>query len=146
MQDDFTWSVSIHGKKLHQIPNTPLTDILTPTTLHKLICTLDEATAVKSFVEEVCYLSTLSGAKGQYVLSDCFSHDFIENYFGQGHAQGSRCKNPTAKSPAQSLRVQGSLSLQPVWGNSSRKRRLLIFMGKMLLIIHLSQRKPNEHP
>ena len=38
VQGDFTWSVSIHGKKLHQIPNTPLSDIpsiLTPAKLHK---------------------------------------------------------------------------------------------------------------
>ena len=27
VQDDFTWCVSIHGKKLHQIPNTPLSNI-----------------------------------------------------------------------------------------------------------------------
>ena len=83
--------------------------------------------AVKSFVEVVRYLTTLPEAKGQYVLSECFSQDPLENYFGQVRAKGGRCENPTAKSTlesAQSLRVQGSLAMQPVRGNSSRKRRL----------------------
>ena len=83
--------------------------------------------AVKSFVEVVRYLTTLPEAKGQYVLSECFSQDKLENYFGQVRAKGGQCEDPTAKSTlesAQSLRVQGSLAMQPVRGNSSRKRRL----------------------
>ena len=47
VREDFTWSVSIHGKNLQHIPNAPLSDIpsiLTSPDLHKLICTLDVAT------------------------------------------------------------------------------------------------------
>ena len=80
-----------------------------------------------SFVEVTKYLLTLPGVEGQYILSECFSQDPLENYFGQLRARGGRCDNPTIKSvieSAQSLRIQRSLALQPVRGNCSRKRRL----------------------
>ena len=70
----------------------------------------------------------------QYVLSECFSQDPLENYFGQLRARGGRCENPTVQASlesAQSLRVQGSLAMQPVRGNSSRKRRL--FHGQEII-------------
>ena len=78
-------------------------------------------------MEVIRYLTTLPGVTGQYVLSECFSQDPLENYFGQLRARGGRCENPTIKGTlesAQSLRVQGSLAMQLVRGNSSRKRRL----------------------
>ena len=77
--------------------------------------------------EETTESMTLLGAVGQYVLSECFSQDPLENYFGQLRARGGQCENLTVKSAlesAQSLKVQGSLSMQPVMGNSSRKRWL----------------------
>ena len=46
VQDDLTWTVFIHGKKLHQISNTSLSGIsstLSPLSLQKLISILDEA-------------------------------------------------------------------------------------------------------
>ncbi len=43
---------------------------------------------VKSFVEVTKYLLTLPGIKGQFILSECFSQDPLENYFGQLHARG----------------------------------------------------------
>jgi len=89
---------------------------------------------VRSFVEVVRYLTNLPGVTGQYVLSECFSQDPLENYFGQLRACGGRCENPTVKASlesAQSLRVQGSLAMEPVRGNSSRKRRL--FHGKEII-------------
>ena len=73
------------------------------------------------------YLLTLPGASKQYILSECFSQDPLECYFGQLRVRGGRCENPTVKScidSAQSLRVQKSLALQLVRGNCSRKRRL----------------------
>ena len=82
---------------------------------------------VNSFVEVVRYLLNLPGGKGKYILSECFSQDPLENYFGQLRARGGRSDNPTVKScldSAQSLRIQKSLALQPVRGNCSRKRRL----------------------
>ena len=73
------------------------------------------------------YLLSLPGVTGQFILSECFSQDPLENYFGQVRARGGRCENPTVKAAlesAQSLRVQGSYAMRPVRGNSSRKRLL----------------------
>ena len=82
---------------------------------------------VKSFVEMVKYLLSQPETKGRYILSEHFSQDPLENYFGQLRARGGRCQNPTIQdclTSAQSLRAQGSVSLTPVRGNSNRKRRL----------------------
>ena len=60
------------------------------------------------------YLLTLPGVTGQYVLSECFSQDPLENYFSRQRASGGRCDNPTASdalNSAQGLWVQGSLRL-----------------------------------
>lgn len=82
---------------------------------------------VNSFVEATRYLLTLPGVKDQYILSECFCQDKLENYFGQLRARGGRCDNPTVQScidSAQSIRVQRSFAMEPIRGNSSRKRRL----------------------
>lgn len=84
---------------------------------------------MKSFVEVTTYLLSLPGVSGQYVLSECFSQDPLENYFGQQRARGGRCENPTVKTcleSALSLRVQRSFALQPLRGNCSKKRRLCL--------------------
>ena len=81
---------------------------------------------VLSFVEATRYLLTLPTVQGQYILSERFSQDPLD-YFSRQQAKGGRCDNPTAESSlqaAQSLRVQGSLALQPVRGNCSPKRRV----------------------
>ena len=44
-----------------------------------MCCTVHSA--ARSFVEVVHYLTTLPGAVGQYVLSECFSQDPLDNYF-----------------------------------------------------------------
>jgi len=75
----------------------------------------------------VCYLLSQPGMEDCYILSEKFSQDSPENYFGQIRARGGRCQNPTVQAcltAAQSIRVQGSVSMTPVRGNSSRKRRL----------------------
>ena len=82
---------------------------------------------VKSFVELTKYILSLPELKGKYLLSEHFCQDPLENYFGQLRAHGGWCQNPTAQAcinSAQSIRVQGSLSMVPVRGNSRRKRRL----------------------
>ena len=82
---------------------------------------------VSSFVEATRYLLTFPSVQEHYILSERFSQDPLEDYFSRQRAKGGRCDNPTAQSSlqaAQSLRVQGSLALQPVRGNCSRKRRL----------------------
>jgi len=76
---------------------------------------------------ETCYLLKLPGVTGHYFLSERLSQDPIENYFGRQQARGGQSDNPTVKAcleNAQSLRVQGSFALQPLWSNSSRKKRL----------------------
>jgi len=81
----------------------------------------------ESFVERTRYLLKLPGVTGHYFLSERLSQDPIENYFGRQRARGGRSDNPTVKAcleNAQSLRVQGSFALQPLRGNSSRKKRL----------------------
>ena len=83
--------------------------------------------AVKSFCELTKYLLDVEKSKAPYLLSEHFSQDPLENYFGQQRYRGGWCQNPTVQaclSSAQSLRVLGSLALMPVRGNSSRKKRL----------------------
>ena len=67
----------------------------------------------------------------QYILSERFSQDPLENHFGQLRATGGCCKSPTAKSrlvSAQSLRLPRSFALEPVRGNCTMKRHL--FQGQ----------------
>ncbi len=82
--------------------------------------------AVNSFVDMAKYL--LSQEKdGLYLLSERISQDPLENYFGQQRARGGRNENPSIYQcvhNAAALRVQKSLALNPVRGNSSRKRLL----------------------
>ena len=69
----------------------------------------------------------LPAFKDNYILSERFSQDPIENYFGQQRYHGGWSQNPTLQAcitAAQSIRVQGSMAMVPVRGNSSRKRRL----------------------
>ena len=80
---------------------------------------------VMSFVEMAKYL--LSQGDGLYVLSERFSQDPIENYFGQQRARGGRNENPTLQQcidNSAALRIQKSQALNPVRGNCSRKRKL----------------------
>ena len=77
---------------------------------------------VKSFVGLSKYLLSLPGLSGKYLLSEHFSQDPVENYFGQLRSAGGWCQNPTLQSciySSQSLRVQGSMSMLPVRGNST---------------------------
>ena len=82
---------------------------------------------VNSFVEIVQYLLSHPNAPGRYILSERFSQDAVENYFGKQRSKGGRNENPTAKQcldNASSLRLQGSLAMDPVRGNCQRKRHL----------------------
>ncbi len=97
---------------------------------------------VRSFVEVSKYLLTLPGVSGQYILSECFSQDPLEKNFSQLRARGGCCDNLTVQAcmdATQSIRIQKSLALQPVCGNSSRKRR--IFNTKRSL---MKAPSPNE--
>ena len=78
-------------------------------------------------MELVQYLVRLPTAEGKFFLSEQLNQDPLENYFGKQRSKGGRSDNPTAKQCLQnatSLRLQGSLALDPVRGNCRRKRRL----------------------
>lgn len=67
----------------------------------------------------------LSMEPGSFVLSERFSQDPIENYFGKQRARGGRNENPTVQQAlhnAAALRVQKSMALNPIRGNCRGKR------------------------
>ena len=79
--------------------------------------------AVNSFVDMAKYLLS-QGQDGLFMLSERISQDPLENYFGQQRARDGRNDNPSILQcihNAAALRVQKSLALNPVRGNSSRK-------------------------
>lgn len=62
-----------------------------------------------------------------FLLSERFSQDPLENYFGQQRARGGRSDNPTIQRSlhnAGALRIQKSMALNPIRGNCRRKRQL----------------------
>ena len=67
----------------------------------------------------------MSQEGGLFLLSERFSQDPLENYFGKQRARGGRNENPTVRQcldNTTALRVQGFIALDPVRGNCSRKR------------------------
>ena len=82
--------------------------------------------AVHSFVEVAKYLLAHKGGD-LFLLSERFSQDPLENYFGQQRPRGGRSDNPTIQrslTNAGAIRVQKSMALDPLRGNSRKKRRL----------------------
>ena len=80
-----------------------------------------------SFVEMTQYLLTKHSEDNLFLLSERFSQDPLENYFGKQRARGGRSDNPSIQRSLQNagaLRIQKSLALDPVRGNSCKKRRL----------------------
>ena len=88
---------------------------------------------VKSFIEMAKYLlaNDCGGSEPDkdaelFLLSERFSQDPLENYFGQQRARGGRNENPNllqCLNNAAAIRVQKSFASDPVRGNSNRKRR-----------------------
>ena len=81
---------------------------------------------VKSFVEMVKYLLSQPGAD-LFLLSERFTQDPLENYFGKQHSRGRRNDNPNFKECLQdsiAIRAQKFLELDRVQGNCRRKRSL----------------------
>ena len=79
---------------------------------------------VLSFVEMAEFLLQLPGVK--YLFSERFCQDRLEAFFGKQRACGGRSENPTAKNfldNTVSIRVQGSVALDPVRGNCRKRRR-----------------------
>ena len=59
-------------------------------------------------MEATRYLLTLPGVTGQYLLSERFSQDPLENYFSRQRASGGRCDNPTASNTLNSAQSSGA--------------------------------------
>lgn len=80
-----------------------------------------------SFVEVSKYLLSTHKDDDLFLLSERFSQDPLENYFGQQRARGGRSDNPTIQRSlhnAGAIRIQKSMALNPVRGNCRRKRQL----------------------
>lgn len=108
-----------------------ITGELTATTQHFLnfvITTHPRHLLVLAFTEMTRYLLKLPDADGLFLLSERFSQDPLENYFGQQRSRGGRCDNPTVTrclQNANALKIQRSVALDPVRGNRRRKKREL---------------------
>lgn len=79
---------------------------------------------VKSFIELTKYLLGLDGV--QFVFSEKLSQDPLESFFGKQRMRGGHCDNPSVQSfiyGTSSLRVQGSVSMNPLRGNCRRGRK-----------------------
>ena len=71
------------------------------------------------------YVFSKNDTTDLYFLSGHLNQDPVENYFGKNRSKGGRLDNPSAKQflgNAATLRQQGSMSLDPVRENCSRKR------------------------
>ena len=82
---------------------------------------------MKSFVAMTKELLSQPGSEDLFVLSERFSQDPLENYFGKQRTRGSRSDNPSFKECLQNavaIRAQKSLELDRVQGNCRRKRQL----------------------
>ena len=82
---------------------------------------------VKSFVAMTKELLSQPGSEDLFLLSERFSQDPLENYFGKQRTRGSRNDNPSFKECLQNavaIRAQKSLELDRVQGNCRRKRQL----------------------
>lgn len=81
---------------------------------------------VHSFVE-ITKMLLANKDDNLFLLSERFSQDPLENYFGKQRARGGRNENPNLQQSltnASALRMQTSVDLDPVRGNCRRKRHL----------------------
>ena len=79
-----------------------------------------------SFVEVVGFLFSTAKEEQIYILSERFSQDTLENYFGTIRMKGGRNSNPSAQEilyTSASVRVQGSQTQVPVRGNCNRQKK-----------------------
>ena len=77
-----------------------------------------------SFVDLTRIILAIPGV--QYILSEKFCQDPVESFFGKQRAQGGRNENPNAMQflhNTVSLRVQGSMALEPARGNCRKRGR-----------------------
>ena len=83
----------------------------------------------------------LSTHDSLYLLSERFSQDCLENYFGKQRARGGRNENPNLKQclvNAAALRVH---ALDPVRGNCRKKRQMDISESEIINSVPLPKRR-----
>ena len=101
---------------------------------------------VHSFVAIVRELLQDPKLKGKYLLSERFSQDPLENFFGRVRQAGGRSTNPNVKMMEEAtdvLRLQASSALDAVWSSSAVKRRLQFRDDADVLdTVPLTKRKP----
>jgi len=93
---------------------------------------------VLSFVEMAEFLLQLPGV--QYLFSERFCQDRLQAFFGKQQTFGGHSENPTAKlflDNTMSIRVQGSVALDPVRGNCWKRQQA----GSMINETPLPKRK-----
>ena len=106
---------------------------------HNNILLMSISCVVRSFVEATRYLLTLPGVTGQYLLSERFSQDPLENYFSRQRASGGRCDNPTASNTLNSARVfrcRGCLPFSRSEATAAIKEGSLLTSSLLLMIHH----------
>ena len=99
-----------------------------------------------SFVEVSKFLLS-SNKDDLFLLSERFSQDPLENYFGQQRARGGRSDNPTIQRSlhnASALRIQKSMALDPVRGNCRRKRQLFQDKDQETIVAEASKPLPKR--
>ncbi len=100
-----------------------------------------------SFVEVSKYLLSTHKDDDLFLLSERFSQDPLENYFGQQRARGGRSDNPTIQRSlhnAGAIRIQKSMALNPVRGNCRRKRQLFKDKDEKELVAEASMPLPKR--
>ena len=101
---------------------------------------------VHSFVTIVRELLQDPKLKGKYLLSERFSQDPLENFFGRVRQAGERNTNPNVKMMEEAtdvLCLQASSALDSVRNNSTLKKRLQFQDDKDVLdTVPLTKRNP----
>ena len=97
----------------------------------------------------LCRTDKIFTKESLFLLSERFSQDPLENYFGKQWSRGGRNENPTVKRclvNAAALRVQGSTAIDPVRGNCRRKRWMDIDQSTVIDSAPLPKRKRSAKP
>lgn len=92
--------------------------------VHILFYSDNAIAAVHSFVEMGKYLLEQDGVK--YLFSERLCQDPVEAFFGKQRGCGGRNDNPNVKQfleNTSTLRVQGSVALDPVRGNCRKRKK-----------------------
>ena len=100
---------------------------------------------VNSIVALTRELLAMPGCK--LVLTEKFCQDPLKEFFGKQRGAGGRCENPTVQQflhNTTSLRVQRSISLNPIYGNCRSRKAKRSLQSVSEVSEPLSKRKRNK--